>query len=269
MPQSKATKKFEKKHLKSVLKRRKEFAKVKQRIQTRERRKARREEQASKADDGHLTDGAPTQTAKPNPQNLATMSVDEFFQSSIDVPEQPRRSISSSKVSAKRKRDEHLHSSQSDSEVSEPGAGLQNLLQDNSDHDSDSVGSSRAHKKELEALAKKDPGFFRYLKENDAELLEFGENGELEELDVVTQDMEEEDNMQLENNAGDNLELTNTDKNENEVSKSMVDRWRIAMNEKKSLKATKELSLAFRAAVHPNNDDKAHFKYSISNPDGL
>ena len=269
MPQSKATKKFEKKHLKGVLKRRKEFAKVKQRIQTRDRKKARRAEQASNVEDGQPTGEALAQSAKSNPEGLANMSVDEFFQSSVDVPEQPRTSPGSSKSSAKRKRDGHSYSSQSEAEMSEPGAGLQNLLQNDSDHSSSSVGSSRTHKEELEALAKKDPGFLQYLKENDAELLEFGENGELEGLENDNQDLQDQDNMDLENGVGDHLEDTNTNKNENEVTKQMVDRWRTAMGEKKSLKATKELSLAFRAAVHPNNDGKAHLKYSISNPDGM
>ena len=268
MPQTKATKKFEKKHLKGVLKRRKEFAKVKQRVQTRDRKKARRAEQASNSENGQ-TKG---ETAKSQSQNLANMSVDEFFQSSVDVPEPSRatnNSAASSKSSTKRKRNGHTYSSQSDSEMSEPDSGLQNLLQDGSDNVSDSVGSPTAHKEELEALAEKDPEFYKYLKENDAELLAFGENGELEGLDDGNGESLDLDRMDLENSESTSIRAKTGSKDQNEVTKLVVDRWRKAMNDKKSLKAAKELSLAFRAAVHPNNDGKAHFKYSISNPDGM
>lgn len=271
MPQSKATKKFEKKHLKGVLKRRKEFAKVKQRIQTRERKKSRRAEQASDLENGKATGEIPEQSAESHLQNLADMSVDEFFQSSVDVPEQPgdiKNSITRLKPSAKRKRDGHTYSSQSDSETPEPNSGLQNLLQDGSDNDSDSVGSPAAHKEELDALAEKDPEFYKYLKENDAELLAFGENGELEGLGEVNEDSQDLDNMDLKESESASVQPNFVDKEQTEVTKLMVERWRKAMEEKRSLKAAKELSLAFRAAVHPNSDGKAHFKYAISNPDG-
>ena len=270
MPQTKATKKFEKKHLKGVLKRRKEFARVKQRVQTRERKKARRAEQALNSENEQAKDENLKQSANSHSQNLANMSVDEFFQSSVDVPEQPRatNNTTSLKSSAKRKRDGHIYSSQSDSESSEPNSRLKNLLQEDSDNSSDSVGSPTAHKEELEALAEKDPEFYKYLRENDAELLAFGENEELKGLGEGNEDSLDLDKLDLENSGSNDTRVKSVDKDQNEVTKSMVDRWRKAIEDRRSLKAAKELSLAFRAAVHPDNDGKAHFKYSISNPDG-
>ena len=274
MPQSKATKKFEKKHLKGVLKRRKEFAKVKQRIQTRERKKARRAELEENEQNAGKT---ATNREAANAQKLASMNVDEFFQSPIDIPELPQKAKKASaslKASTKRKRDdeENAHA-ETDDDASDIGAGLQNLLEDGSDAGSDSLGDPDEHKHELDALAAKDPEFYKYLQENDAELLDFGKNGELEGMDEHDEDEDERDVDQAAADGEDGNEVQEDGMTigtgKNEVTEATVKKWQSAMSERHSIRAAKELSLAFRAAVHPNDDGKMRFKYSISNPDGM
>ena len=62
--------------------------------------------------------------------------------------------------------------------------------------DADGPTTDAQHVEDLKALALKDPEFFKYLQENDAELLDFG--GEGEEADIET-DTESEEDSDMEN----------------------------------------------------------------------
>merc|ERR1712225_113094 len=50
-----------------------------------------------------------------------------------------------------------------------------------------------------------------------------------------------------------------------ELTKEMVAKWTKAMKEQHSLRAMRQVVLAFRAAAHVNEDDGKEYKYSISN----
>jgi len=229
MPQTKATKKFEKNKLKDVLKKRKEVSKVKQRKQMTTKRKERN------ARDFAPNDGSEeTSTAKPNNQENAfsEMTTDEFFSGGFQVP-------SAKQKTGKRKRPD------------KPSVDISKSEDDSDDEEK--------HKQELAALEKRDPSFHQYLKENDPELLDF-EDADLAEIDTLSASEDEETPRKKRKSAQAEEEVSN------ELSIEVIKKWKAAMEEKKSLRATREVVLAFRAAV--NDDPGKSYKYAISDSDG-
>ena len=55
----------------------------------------------------------------------------------------------------------------------------------------------------------------------------------------------------------------------NEVTKKLIQKWKQAMQDKSSLRATREVVLAFRSAAHLDDETKEGYKYSISDSDGM
>ncbi|KAF9445982.1 Noc2-domain-containing protein [Macrolepiota fuliginosa MF-IS2] len=96
----------------------------------------------------------------------------------------------------------------------------------------------QAHLLELSKLAEKDPEFFKYLQENDRELLEFNPGAAAEDEVVEDEDMEAEE-----------------EKTPN-LTKEHLRQWQKALLEHRSLKALRKLLIAFRAAAHMNEDDE-------------
>ncbi|TBU59905.1 Noc2-domain-containing protein [Dichomitus squalens] len=93
-----------------------------------------------------------------------------------------------------------------------------------------------AHLLELSKLAEKDPEFYKYLQENDQELLNFKLNGEAEEGEE-DEDVMEEDRTPV-------------------LTKEVLQRWQKALLDHRSLKALRKLLIAFRSAVHMNEEDQ-------------
>ncbi|KAF5010793.1 hypothetical protein F66182_15421, partial [Fusarium sp. NRRL 66182] len=77
----KSTKKFQQRKLGDVLERRKDFAKIKQRHQVNDKRKARNVERREKAEAEKVVD--PEEQAKE--QAFAEMNVDDFFAGAFDI----------------------------------------------------------------------------------------------------------------------------------------------------------------------------------------
>ncbi|TFK47222.1 Noc2-domain-containing protein [Heliocybe sulcata] len=94
-----------------------------------------------------------------------------------------------------------------------------------------------AHVLELQKLAEKDPEFYKYLQENDRELLEFRPEDEMD-------DMDEEDAMMADE----------TDEKAPSLSLAELGKWQKALLDHRSLKALRKLLIAFRAAAHANED---------------
>ncbi|KAL2351111.1 ribosome assembly protein-like protein Noc2 [Cryomyces antarcticus] len=279
MAQTKATKKFEKNHLKDTIKRRKEGAKIRQKQQIKAKRKARNAEDNEKAE----AVGEPTNKDDDKPQqngnSLADMSVDEFFQRGFDLPEQLKgkgeRSKEVSSVTGKRKRSELA---QEDGDESSSGVSIEgNPVVDDSGSDRESTDGMGAHKEQLDALAKNDPEFFKYLQENDAELLGFAEDANLAEVDALSETEGEEEEPKRKKQTKTKTiakaqvefegETEMAGGSGNEVTKAMVAKWKTAMTEHHSLRSMREVVLAFRAAAHLNEDEGKEYKYSISNSD--
>ncbi|KAI9844243.1 MAG: Nucleolar Complex 2 protein [Thelocarpon superellum] len=264
----KSTRKFEKNHLKDTIDRRKEFAKIKQRNQVKEKKKAKRaKEQDDSADEGAGEAAAAATTKTNEPSDFDDMAVDQFFEGGFEIPEKPRKRSSKDRTKSpklgKRKRKDG-----DDVDEGEEEGGVA----DNDDDDEDDLDM---HKEDLEALAEKDPEFYAHLKENDPELLEFTDLAEVDDLsdggeEKVDAKKKSKNNGKMAQGDGlaGNLEDDDTHGADSaEVTPSTVDKWRTALTENHSLRAMRQVVLAFRAAVHVNEEDGKEYKYTISNPD--
>ncbi|KAG6891449.1 hypothetical protein C0992_006708 [Termitomyces sp. T32_za158] len=100
------------------------------------------------------------------------------------------------------------------------------------------------HLVELSKLAEKDPEFFKYLQENDRELLDFDphDTGDVNPDDE--DDIDEDFDVDME--GGKTPTLTSVH----------LRRWQKALLEQRSLRALRKLLIAFRAAAHLNENDQ-------------
>ena len=249
----KSTKKFEARHLKDTLERRKDFAKTKQRQQIKAKRKARNAADNAKAEDLETPPPSKKRKAQDTSQRLEAMVVDDFFQDGIEVPEQPIE-MSSKKVKGigKRKR---VSDQASNDEASEESL-RQEAFEDESEDGADTEGLEMS-KGDLEALAEKDPEFYKHLKENDPELLDFDEDA-LGDLEIS------EDEHPA---ASDGKKQKSAKPKTQDITLEIVRKWEAALSEEKSLRATREVVLAFRAAAYLNSDTGREHKYSIPSPE--
>ena len=269
----KSTKKFEKNHLKDTIDKRKDFAKIKQRQQIKKKRQARNASDKAKASDEDEKPQPPKSNGRGNDEAnaLSEMSVDDFFQGGFEIPEPKKTKVGGKgkKVPAKtgkRKRQE-------DGEESEEGTGISSSAEEDAVYRDSEAGSAAEeslgmHKKDLDALAEKDPDFYKFLKENDAELLEFDENADLAEVDPLSEDEVPKKKRKKSKEIEDIESIeADADEDEMEVTAAMVNKWRTAMVEQHSLRAMRQVVLAFGAAAHVNEEDGKEYKYTISNPD--
>ncbi|KAK5452013.1 Nucleolar Complex 2 protein [Exophiala xenobiotica] len=231
--QSKSTKKFEKTRLKGTIDRRKEFAKIKQRHQQKEKKKQRATQKGKAGDD----EAESQEESAPGDD----MNEDEFFQEAIDIPELETKAQSGSKK-GKRKRD----ADGGNDEI--PSASEEELS------DEDMAG----HKDQLASLAEKDPEFYKYLQENDAELLDFDEDDELAEVDELSDEeptTKKQKTQPVDDAAPDDVTL------------DMVRKWKTSLADQFSIRALRQVVLAFRAAAHADDEEDKTYKYNISSPE--
>jgi nucleolar complex protein 2 len=255
MPQSKATKKFEKKHLKDTIKRRNDFKKIKQKIQVKEKRKARKAKENADAD-GEKPSAEDVKSRDASNKALADMSVDEFFATGLDIPKANGKDAGKPKA-GKRKRDEPDNSVEA---------------QEQSDQSDDgSEDEYEGHKQQLEALAENDPEFYQHLKENEPELLDFADDADLAGIHLSeSEDEAPKSKKQKTGKKGkDTAEEDSGARDSDEVTSAMIAKWHTLLSEKHSLRQMREVVLAFRAAVRSNDAGEMTFKYNISNPDGM
>ena len=263
----KSTKKFNKNHLKDVIEKRKDVAKIKQRHQIKTKKQARNAADKARAPD---IEDKPATLAKERASaaaDLSKMSVDEFFQGGFDLPEQKKLGKKSAKTkevsqkTGKRKREEVKDTSQDDiPEQDSPVVSDDEMASGQED-------KVEAHKGDLDALAEKDPEFYKYLKENDAELLDFGEDTDLLEVDQLSEEEEAPKKKKQKKSQDKQVVEPKAEDEESEVTIAMVRKWKTAMIDQHSLRAMRQTVLAFRAAAHVNSDDGKEHKYSISSSD--
>lgn len=261
MGQAKATKKFEKKHLKGVLEQRKAGKQIKQRAQVKAKKQAKR----SKDDEffkGSKDAAVPSKKKQPD-ANVSAMSVDDFFSGGFEdiIDKKANGKKASTGKLGKRKRDGPQEDDDDDAEAS---AGDSDVGSENDD-DAD-VGMTKGA---MNALAKDDPEFYKYLQENDPEALEFDENVDLAEIDDLSSGEDEEQPKKKRKKEKKSAEDDEDEfASHNELTKPMVSRWKASIEEKKSLKAARQIVLAFRSAAHLNEDDEENRqKYTISSPE--
>ncbi|KAK0549592.1 Nucleolar Complex 2 protein [Tilletia horrida] len=124
-------------------------------------------------------------------------------------------------------------------------------------------------REELAKMAQKDPDFYKFLQDNDKELLNFGREEE------TADDDEEEDN---EGGADEDEEMSEADEDVRESSKEqavssaqpitnkILTQWKKAMIQSHSVRSLRKLLLAFRSAARVGSagaNDDADLAYSI------
>ncbi|KAF4556095.1 Nucleolar complex protein 2-like protein [Elsinoe fawcettii] len=247
MAQSKATKKFERNHLKDTIKKRKEGAKIKQRHAVNAKKKARRA--ADVRGDGEDEEKDNTAKSrkqirdKKDAQDFENMNMDDFFQSGLDLGDTAPKSSKGKK----RKRGE------------ENGTSATTAQSDGDDaSDTGDEQDLEGHQEQLKGLAEKDPEFYKYLEENDPELLDL-EKANFDELELSS---DEED-------AGSSRKKSKVEEkvDDGEVTQGLLKKWEKSLVEQHSLRASRELVLAFRAAAHSADEEDKTFKYSVSSPE--
>lgn len=98
------------------------------------------------------------------------------------------------------------------------------------------------HLHELSKLAEKDPEFFKYLQENDQELLQFKPDAPIDAAASDDEEMENAEDVVMED---DRLPV---------LTKAHLQRWQKALLEQRSLRALRKLLIAFRSAAHMNEE---------------
>lgn len=260
----KSTKKFERNHLKDTIEKRKEGAKIKQRQQIKAKKQARNASDKARVSDGEDNPSIPAAKNK-DAADLSKMSVDEFFQGGFDLPEQKLKKNQATKSkegpqkTGKRKRVPENDGSDSEEAVD-------NSFDSEDELDSEQEDGIEGHKGDLDALAAKDPEFYKYLKENDAELLDFDEDADLAEIDQLSEE-ETPKKKRKKGKGKEDAEPEDEEEDGSEVTMAMVKKWEAAMSNQHSLRAMRQVVLAFRAAAYVNSDDGKEHKYSLSSPE--
>jgi nucleolar complex protein 2 len=160
------------------------------------------------------------------------------------------------------------------------GSDLEDLTEDDEESEEgeeegegeEDMLDEEAMKKAMKDLEKKDPEFFKYLKENDGDLLEFGNGKQVEEDDEdedveMGEDDEEEEDEEEEEEGAEEVEKKTS------VTVKMVRQWQEGMikvsltsyvhlavgfeadSQQHSLRSLRKTLLAFRTAAHMNEDD--------------
>ncbi|KIW30974.1 uncharacterized protein PV07_02660 [Cladophialophora immunda] len=233
--QTKATKKFEKNRLKDTIERRKEFAKVKQRHQLKAKKKQRAAQRSKEEDDDAQSD------EEADDNGAEAMNQDEFFRDAVDIPGPETKTLKNKSV--KRKREENVADQPEDAESN----GSEDEIE--------------GHKTQLAALAEKDPEFYKYLQENDAELLEFDEDDDLAAVDDLSEEEPPPKKQKTRDAQKDDPETPD------DVTLSMVKKWKTSLTEQFSIRALRQVVLAFRAAAHADDEEDKVFKYNIASPE--
>ncbi|KAJ5458700.1 hypothetical protein N7475_010088 [Penicillium sp. IBT 31633x] len=250
----KSTKKFEKNHLQDVIERRKAQAKIKQRHHLNDKRKEKSAARRAEAEAAAAEN--PEEAKKQNA--FAEMNVDDFFAGGFEIPEEKGKKASKKDTTpkiGKRKRSEDK--AEGTAEATEG---------DNDEDDADSVDAYDEHKDQLESLKDKDPEFYKYLKENDAELLDFGDQGDLSEVDALSESEEPEDEepAKKKKRKSKKEEEEEQEPEDETLTIAMVKKWQKLMEEQNSIRAMRQAVLAFRAAAYVNDPDAPEQKYTIS-----
>ncbi|KXH48360.1 Noc2p family protein [Colletotrichum simmondsii] len=276
----KATKKFEKNKLKGVLDKRKETAKIKQRHQV----KAKKATKKTKDSEFFKNDEAAAK-AKANGHKkdtkVSAMSVDDFFQGGFEEIIDKKDKNATKKL-GKRKRDGPAKQSEEE-DSDEEGSGSEFSVEEEpvgsdsedgeGDEDDENLGMT---KEAMDKLAQNDPEFYKFLKENDPEALDFDENADLAEVDELSagsdqsDDDEEEQPKKKRKKASKKAEVEEVVAADNELTREMVGKWKKLLAEKQSLRAARQVVLAFRCAAHLNEDDaddSTPQRYTISSPE--
>jgi nucleolar complex protein 2 len=256
MAQSKATKKFEQRHLKDTLERRKGFKQTKQKLQLKAKKKARRAEENGRDVNADEDDKASAKGKQEQEKRAFNdMSVDDFFQGGFEVPELPK------KKGSKRKR--HAENDE-DSESDSGDVPLHEAQGADDESDSNSEGDLEEFKEQLNALAEKDPEFHKMLQQDEPEVFD-----DLDGLQLSDDEPEPKRKRQKQDDSDEDEDMDDGPGDKNELGMATLQKWRTLMSEQHSMRAAKEVVIAFRSAAQVSTSDAEDkpFKYSVSDPE--
>ncbi|AJT91724.1 Noc2p [Saccharomyces cerevisiae YJM1248] len=222
---SKSTKKFQSKHLKHTLHQRRKEKIQKKRIQGRRGNKTDQEKAnaAGTREQQQLKKSAKEEVFK-------DMSVETFFEKGIEIPKENKKL---KKKTTKEQSDEDSSSSEEEEDM----------------------GQSMAK------LAEKDPEFYKYLEENDKDLLDFAGTNPLDGIDSQDEDEDAERNSNIEEKS-EQMEL---EKEKIELSLKLVRKWKKQLHDSPSLKLLRNIISAFKVAVNLNKEENIEdYKYAIT-----
>ncbi|CAM9023585.1 unnamed protein product [Wickerhamomyces anomalus] len=223
---SKSTKKFQSKHLKRTLDHRKEVKKHKQLVDRRKKK------------NGGEQDGE-ARPAKSN-EIFDDMNVEEFFEGGFEVPKEQKGKKTESKKQKKEAEEEDDESSSEDEEILE-------------------------HQDDLSKLAEKDPEFYKYLQDNDKDLLDFNPTNPLDAIsDDEDGEGEDDEEDQVEKKVSKKAQQDEESSDKIEVTVKLVKDWNKKLEEP-SLKLIKNIVSAFKSAVNVNKENQ-EYKYTVTDP---
>lgn len=243
MATSKATKKFQAKHLKTAIGQRKKSKEHKKKLQ--QRRGAHK---------GSREDHEPVDKNQQNAQVFDDMDVQDYFEKGIKVPNaKGKKNADSESESDPESGDESNEKSGLASDgLSESESEEEESKQKGSDDESSSEEEDDI---DMDALKEKDPEFYSYLKKNDKDLLDFKP---INPLDAMSDD---EDDSEAEADSEDGSKPAEEQQKIN-VDMKLVKRWTEALSgDVPSTNAMKNVVIAFKAALHPDDED---FKYQVT-----
>lgn len=222
---SKSTKKFQSKHLKHTLDQRRKEKIQKKRIQGRRGNKTDQEkaDAAGTREQQQLKKSAKEEVFK-------DMSVETFFEKGIEIPKENKKL---KKKTTKEQSDEDSSSSEEEEDM----------------------GQSMAK------LAEKDPEFYKYLEENDKDLLDFAGTNPLDGIDSQDEGEDAERNSNIEEKS-EQMEL---EKEKIELSLKLVRKWKKQLHDSPSLKLLRNIISAFKVAVNLNKEENIEdYKYAVT-----
>ncbi|KAG8959627.1 Nucleolar Complex 2 protein [Tulasnella sp. 419] len=117
------------------------------------------------------------------------------------------------------------------------------------------------HLMDLKALADNDPEFYKYLQENDQELLNFDASAPLDE----STDGEESAGMILDGDEVGTKEKSGDD-DVPHLTSDILKQWQKGLLEYRSLRALRKLLLAFRSAANMNDSEPTKTGWTIDDP---
>lgn len=122
------------------------------------------------------------------------------------------------------------------------------------------------HKAQLEALKESDPDFYKFMLENDKELLNFNvsEDEDDGDDDKELEADQKHASMETDADADDDDEEMLQDSQIN-LTVEMINKWKVAIASSKSLRTLRKLLSAFRAAVASANGEEGvdSYRYHI------
>lgn len=236
---SKATKKFQNKHLKHTLEHRREVQKQNKKIAQRKGKSSGSEPE-------------PPKVKKTARETFDDMSVEQFFEGGFEVP--------------KPKKGTKISTAEDDSEEE---SGSENEEEDQSDEGSaeDDGESSEEDDDEkmaqnMDALKENDPEFYKYLKENDKQLLDFEA---VNPLDAMSDDESEaEDSEKDEGPLSESKRRSRTD-----ITRELLKKWDDQLKSNPSTQSIQRVVAAFKSAVNFDNSEEQNSKFTMNDPSVL